>query len=947
MATRTFTANKDARIADNGGTSLGAGASDFLPVGLYSGFLYRSLIGFSYSFADMVTITSAILHIKTSSQYYVAFGSDPDVEVRRITSSWSEGTAVSLSGSNAVEWSNKPSVTSTHMATFDVATTENTWDTVDITDLINDAFAAGTFLGIELRAVDEGSASDVTEFYAREYGSNDAYIVVTYTTNTLPSAPSLTSPSDTSKTSLTPSFVFTHNDAQGDACASYDLQVSTDSTFASVTHWDDTNDTTGISGTTITRSYAGTGLSYGTTYYWRARTNDGTGDGTWSATRSFTTYSKPTSSVTTPTSGHTAKTYYTAGSNTTPHLEVSWSFSDADGHAQASASIKIYADSSGSPGSLLHTHSHSGSATTAQITGFAPTNGTKYHISVTPTCSASIAGDESSKNITRVRWGRASYYYDFTTAPASLGSPVVSSTVPANSYLTIEYAATASTTEPTTWYSTLAAAGTARYLWHRVTMSAYGSATPTGPTLNSIVLVTYNSANIPDNWTLDENSTVDTSTFVYGSQSLKIAGDGTSNTSYQNVDGLTAGLAYIFSGRIKSLGNSGAKISVYSADGTTLIAETDAITATQDFGEQDADGNDISKVYTSPFIAPSESVRVVLTVTGAASTYAWFDALKLEQSTVVTPWTPGYLGAAVVDAGGVQVDGSKGGVFRLRPSDPATYEDITLDDSGFKFDEAYIYKEKGGDLWIENYEDGGNIELYAGSGGDINLYGENVTISPNVDMYIAGFPIMLDGDVTLTGDITASGTIDKIFNPLGVGVRMPAGGLACGDTYGTSISLAANGGSCVTWMYIPFPVRLQSWLIRNGDTASARNYEIALFKDTHDGGSNTLTKVAESYASESFTPSAASTRTPAVATPDTIIQPGVYCVVIRNKHATNTFNLVAKAAGTIVSNNSRTKTLATALSSTTTLDIATSWSSSTSTPAIVLEGRNFGASWAW
>src|SRR6478752_1633518 len=222
MATRNFNVSKDARVADNG-SDLGAGASDFLPVGLYDGFLYRSLLDFSTNFTDMTTITSAVLYLKTSSQYYVAFGSDPDVEVRRITGTWSEGSSVSLSGSNAVDWGNKPATSSTHMATFDVSTSENDWVTVDITDIINDVFTGSTFHGLELRAVNEASATDVTEFYAREYGSNDAYIKVTYTTGAAPTQPTINTAWNMATNDTTPDLSFNNN---GDAATSWDIEVA-------------------------------------------------------------------------------------------------------------------------------------------------------------------------------------------------------------------------------------------------------------------------------------------------------------------------------------------------------------------------------------------------------------------------------------------------------------------------------------------------------------------------------------------------------------------------------------------------------------------------------------------------------------------------------------------------------------------------------------------------
>ena len=64
---------------------------------------------------------------------------------------------------------------------------------------------------------------------------------------------------------------------------------------------------------------------------------------------------------------------------------------------------------------------------------------------------------------------------------------------------------------------------------------------------------------------------------------------------------------------------------------------------------------------------------------GAVGTTAWFDAIKLEASTVVTPWSPGYVANAVVlDAGGLQIDGSQGGIFRLRANNGGARDLVEL-----------------------------------------------------------------------------------------------------------------------------------------------------------------------------------------------------------------------------------------------------------------------------
>jgi hypothetical protein len=296
MATTTWNVSKDSRVARRTSDSweAGSGASDGLPVGLYSGYLYRTLLGFSYSFTGMVSITSAVLWVKTSDQNHVAFGSDPDMYVQRLTESWSEGTSDGLSASNAVHWGNQPAATTTNRATVDVTTSESTWESVTITDLINDAFSAGVFYGLKLAAVDETTADDVTEFFSSEYSTgSDAYIVVTYTTGSPPNAPTgLTPTGDTIIHSLSPTFAGTHSDPDGDAMTSCQVLVYADNGTTLI--WD--SGTVADTGATFSKVYSGSALTGNTFYKWKGRTKDSSGSwGTYSALQRFKVNSVPTS----------------------------------------------------------------------------------------------------------------------------------------------------------------------------------------------------------------------------------------------------------------------------------------------------------------------------------------------------------------------------------------------------------------------------------------------------------------------------------------------------------------------------------------------------------------------------------------------------------------------------------------------------------------------------
>jgi hypothetical protein len=116
--------------------------------------------------------------------------------------------------------------------------------------------------------------------------------------NSLPTAPTWVSPADnTVLTDLTPNLVFNHVDADGDPCASYDIDIDTTSGYGVVPDWASlfqqvVNGTGGISGNQIT--FTTNAMSRGQWYAIRCRTADAVGDGAWSSIRYVKGNSLPT-----------------------------------------------------------------------------------------------------------------------------------------------------------------------------------------------------------------------------------------------------------------------------------------------------------------------------------------------------------------------------------------------------------------------------------------------------------------------------------------------------------------------------------------------------------------------------------------------------------------------------------------------------------------------------
>lgn len=162
-------------------------------------------------------------------------------------------------------------------------------------------------------------------------------------------------------------------------------------------------------------------------------------------------------------------------------------------------------------------------------------------------------------------------------------------------------------------------------------------------------------------------------------------------------------------------------------------------------------------------------------------------------------------------------------------------------------------------------------------------------------------------------------------------------------------TLAANGGSHAAPILITAPMLLESVTIKNANTSLAREWRWDLYlQDTNTGDSaeNTVNRVATCSGNDNFTPSAASLRTLS-ASSNTLLQPGLYWIVIQCTHASNSFLYLAQLGNsTFAVNHYQTKTTSNPNGSTLDL-IAATWTKSTAVGAIRLNGIVLGQSTAW
>jgi hypothetical protein len=140
-----------------------------------------------------------------------------------------------------------------------------------------------------LLLIQGGSTNDTTEYYSARAADSwkrpKLRIRYTALSDAVPNSPALTAPIG----HLVPAYVFAFTNAK--VFTAHDIQVSTDKTFATVTHWNLTNSSAGIAvdGKSASATYTGAALTPATvTYWWRAKCRNATGWGAWCAPASFT-----------------------------------------------------------------------------------------------------------------------------------------------------------------------------------------------------------------------------------------------------------------------------------------------------------------------------------------------------------------------------------------------------------------------------------------------------------------------------------------------------------------------------------------------------------------------------------------------------------------------------------------------------------------------------------
>jgi hypothetical protein len=278
----------------------------------------------------------------------------------------------------------------------------------------------------------------------------------------------------------------------------------------------------------------------------------------------------------------------------------------------------------------------------------------------------------------RARWGLTQHHKDLGSVPTTWSVSTLNTTTGATSAVVLEYnsADDAGGTGLGAWKASLAEVTRRRWLRYRVWLLAWGTSPATSPSLDKLVVSYGTQVLQPDHWTAGSSAAyvgLDEGAMVYGTQALRVSPDGTVRYREQTVP-VSPNTDYMLSGFVKTSGAADARVELRSSSG--LLVATPLVSATTDWTRYSVAWNS----------GPSTEVIVRVRAGGASGTLAWFDAIQLEASTVVTPWRPGFVGeAVVVDAGGLMVDGSAGGVLRLRGTTGGARDVVELGANGLRF----------------------------------------------------------------------------------------------------------------------------------------------------------------------------------------------------------------------------------------------------------------------
>ena len=695
--------HSDASVATRVDTAIAAGLGNHLPVGDYSGADYRSAIRFPVpaGWSAWTAITKATLTVYISDFQHVG-PKNSSIYCSRMNITapiWSKGAGSQncesgFTGGNNTQ-ADDISSSSTDRVSFSSGTTENAAKTIDVTAAMRYYWQNGSGTSKPVFVFDNNGTGQYTELWANgKTGGYDATLSIDYESQSAPTAPTPTGPANGAVSQTdTPTFSWTHHDPQNDPQANAEVRVYDGGGTTLLYTWNP-------SPASQQSLVAPVGLLRGTTYQWEVRTADAAvGYGPYSARQSFSIKANPVVTI-----NANRRMLY----NGQPRLAVDWSSDQPQAYFQVTA-----------PG--YDSGFRSGGDQSWTLDTLALTNGTPVTVTVTVWNTDSPAlGAASSRSFTP-RWALTTHKKTLAAVPVNWQAPVVASNVPAGASLVIEYgsAATAGAGAPTAWYSSLTSVPKTQYLWWRAWFIPNAT---TGPTLDSINIPFDSTVAVLDKWGVNyvwpweynggiaPRFSVDTGEAVYGTRSLRVDPDGVApyHLMYSTYMKVREGRSYVLSGLMRTQGDAVAQIRLQSP--SAVFVQVEAVHLPNVL-------TDWERYKTPVWVAPADMDVFVSVIcwSSPAGSAAWWDGIKLEESIVATPWNPATVGATVVDAGGVQVDATKGGLLRYKGSAGGVRDVVEGGANGLLFGgDAAVSSDVAGALTVPPLDGFGMYGLRAG-----------------------------------------------------------------------------------------------------------------------------------------------------------------------------------------------------------------------------------------
>ena len=689
MPSQTNYITTEHSIADTPSGNMGTSKDDHAPVGYSGSWVYRELLKFSTSGPPSgAKIVSCHLSLKTTSGVHFQHGSSPRIVIHRLTSSFSQS-----SGGGTETWRTDadpvwpgPSAISTGEVDVAFGNADNYVRTFNITDIYEaicstslfkrDGSPAGgsTNYGIRLRAYSEGSTADRVEFHTMR-GSYVPRVEITWTMPKAATAPALISPLGVQPSAPTE---FSFQWPSGDGTEKLEIEVGTALDTSNL--WNPAP-TTHTPGPVKTVAYGGTAIPVdGSTVYWRVRGLNEVGTpGPWSK-GTFTVTSAPAAVISHPANNGIAETWNLqsdhaewAGSEGKPFIRVLYT------HPGGLDSASFDVDDDGVITNYPFVVSPGETAWIAHTTGWA--RNVNHTVRVRVNGSGGLQSPWSAAVVARIQWAQGRYAIPHVAGARDFAE--AHGTLTGGGKVAFLYRNAA---VPGSWFEEIGEFEKGTQIDMLIRLGANN--TTDNPTLPVARIEWYGSGTtIPEFWTKGPAATIasDKGFRRFGVHSVHAIATAAANVSQNRSVIVTKGIRYTLSAYVslKSTG-VGLRLRVLDKDGALNVPDLVApLLSTGHTTDTSKAPDGWQRLYWT-FVAPADEIRLAILIEAAGE--FWMDAVQLEEGDVATGWKPGNAGPAVVlDVGGVAVDRTFGGIFRLQGGDGATRSRVELHQKGLRF----------------------------------------------------------------------------------------------------------------------------------------------------------------------------------------------------------------------------------------------------------------------